>query len=169
MRFPKGCSKKVCLFKKLESLGVFFFSALTEWGGSRKAMPVSGPHRLGQGPFLPQVLALMLTFFWSRFGPSSTISGAVRLGTKPGFCEVRWETVRCFSRSHCSALLPSLCQPTALLLQCGLWAPLLAACSSHHCAPNHSCPPRNPAATAAAHPICLFFLMKGHCKERWPG
>lgn len=55
VRSPEGCFKKVCLFKKLESLGVFFFSALMEWGPgrARKNNAVSGPHRLGQELFLP--------------------------------------------------------------------------------------------------------------------
>lgn len=77
VRSPEGCFKKVCLFEKLESLGVFFFSALMEWGPgrARENNAVSGPHRLGQELFLPQVLALMFTFFWSGFRPSSRTSG----------------------------------------------------------------------------------------------
>ena len=129
-------------------------------------MPASGPHGLGQEPFLPQVVVLMCTFFWSHLDPPPGSLGLC-LGTKLGFCEMGWETVRCSYRSHCSSLLLSLCQQTALLLQCGLWALLLAECF-HYSALSLSClscSPRSPSS----HPLCLCLLIKGHCKERLAG
>lgn len=127
-------------------------------------MAVSGPRGLGQEPFLPQILALMSTFFRSHLDlPPGSLG--LRLGTELGFCEVGWETVRCSYRSRCSILLLSLRQRTALLLQCGLRALLLALCS-RYCTLNLSCLSCSPR-TPSSHPACL--LIKGHCKERLAG
>lgn len=135
-------------------------------------MPVHGP----QGPelSLSKVPGLTCTSFLSLLDPSPedlelSPPRELRLGAKWGFCESRWEASEMFAQQ------PLLC-PVSELMPASSSSPAVWGSS-----PTSGCmpPPLRSAGFSLLIlpvlsqnpiiPICLFLLIKGHCKGKWAG